>query len=200
MTKEAFLSELRNGLAGLPQDDTEERLSFYAEMIDDRMEEGISEEEAVAGIGPVSEVIRQIISEIPLSRIVKEKIRPKRTLRAWEIVLLVLGFPLWFPLLIAAFAVLLSLYLALWALLVSLWSIEVSLAALALAGIAVSVLQAVRGQFLPAVFLLGAALFCGGAAVFLFPACTAASKGLVLLAKKAVDSLKNLFVRKESAS
>ena len=46
MNKREFLASLRNGLYGLPQDDIEERLGFYAEMIDDRMEEGLTEEQA----------------------------------------------------------------------------------------------------------------------------------------------------------
>ena len=48
MNKQEFLSQLRKGLAGLPQNDIEERLAFYGEMIDDRIEEGLSEEEAVS--------------------------------------------------------------------------------------------------------------------------------------------------------
>ena len=47
MRKQEFLTELRKGLSGLPQDDIEERLSFYSEMIDDQIEEGLAEEEAV---------------------------------------------------------------------------------------------------------------------------------------------------------
>ena len=37
MNKEAFLAELRDRLSGLPADGLEERISFYREMIDDRM-------------------------------------------------------------------------------------------------------------------------------------------------------------------
>ena len=45
MRKQEFLAQLRKALSGLPQDEIEERLTFYGEMIDDRMEEGLSEEE-----------------------------------------------------------------------------------------------------------------------------------------------------------
>ena len=48
MDKHTFLTDLRGALSGLPQDDIEERVGFYGEMIDDRMEEGMSEEEAQA--------------------------------------------------------------------------------------------------------------------------------------------------------
>ena len=54
MNKQEFLSGLRKGLCGLPQDDIEERLSFYGEMIDGRIEEGLSEEEAVSEIGALA--------------------------------------------------------------------------------------------------------------------------------------------------
>lgn len=64
MTKQEFLAELRRGLSGLPQNDIEERLNFYSEMIDDRMEEGLSEQEAVDGIGSVDSVVSQILSGI----------------------------------------------------------------------------------------------------------------------------------------
>ena len=47
MNKKEFLDELRVGLAGLPESDLEERLNFYEEMIDDRIDEGLTEEEAI---------------------------------------------------------------------------------------------------------------------------------------------------------
>ena len=50
MTKKEFLARLRRGLAQLPPEEREERLAFYSEMIDDRMEEGLSEQEAVASL------------------------------------------------------------------------------------------------------------------------------------------------------
>ena len=43
-----FLDGLKKQLSCLPRQDLAEHLSFYGEMIDDRMEEGITEEEAVA--------------------------------------------------------------------------------------------------------------------------------------------------------
>ena len=60
MTKSIFLITLREKLAGLPKEDVDERISFYEEMINDRMDEGKSEEEAVADIGSVDEFIYEI--------------------------------------------------------------------------------------------------------------------------------------------
>ena len=50
MSKQEFLDQLRARLSGLPRQDVIERLNFYSEMIDDRMEEGLSEEDAKAMI------------------------------------------------------------------------------------------------------------------------------------------------------
>ena len=123
MNKQEFLAELRKGLSGLPQDDIEERLIFYNEMLEDRIEEGLSEEEAVSAIGSVEEIAAQTIADTPLTKIAKERIRPNRRLKAYEIILLTLGSPIWLPLGLAAAAVMLSLYIVLWAVIVSVWAV-----------------------------------------------------------------------------
>ena len=74
MNKQEFINELKCGLSGLSDADLNERLNFYSEMIDDRIEEGFSEEEAVAQIGSVNDIISQIASEMSLTKLVKEKI------------------------------------------------------------------------------------------------------------------------------
>ena len=197
MLKQEFLNALREKLTGLPQADIEERLTFYGEMIDDRMEEGLSEEEAVNAIGPVDEVVSQIVAETPLTKIVKEKIKPKRKMRAWEIVLLILGFPLWFPLSITAFVLVLVFYIVLWTLVISLWAIEVALWVSALACMVGAVGLFIMGQTIPGVAALGAALILAALSIFLFFACKAATVGMAELAKKIVHGIKRLFVGKE---
>ncbi len=200
MLKQEFLAQLRTGLSGLPQDDIEERLDFYSEMIDDRMEEGLSEEEAVSEIGPVDEVIAQIVAETPLARIVKERLRPKRKIKAWEIVLLVLGSPVWVPLLIAACAVVLSVYIVVWAVIVCLWAADLTLAVSAVGGVIYGAVLIFRGSFLPGIAMIGAGLACAGLAVFWFFGCMKATRGLLLLTKKIVLGIKNRFVGKEDAA
>ena len=146
MNKQEFLSKLRKGISGLPQADIEEQVSFYSEMIDDRMEEGLSEAEAVEAIGPVDAIVSQIIADTPITKLVKEKIRPKKKHNAWVIVLLVIGSPVWLSLLLAAFAVILSLYAVLWAVVISFWAIFVSLAVSTLGGIAGGVFLLCKGN------------------------------------------------------
>ena len=99
MDKIAFLEILQKKLSCLPQSDIDKTVDYYSEMIDDRMEDGTSEEEAVASLGDIDGIVSQILADTPLPRIVGSSLRPRRALRAWEIVLLILGFPLWGPLL-----------------------------------------------------------------------------------------------------
>ena len=197
MSKQEFLAELRKGLSGLPQNDIEERLTFYSEMIDDRVEEGLTEEDAVSEIGAVDEVVSQIVAEIPLSKLVKERVKPKRTLRAWEIVLLILGSPLWLSLLIAALAVILAAYVVVWSMIVSLWAAEAVLAAGSLEGVLSAAVFAVRGNALTGTAMLGAGIFCAGLSIFLFFGCKEATKGTLLLTKKTAFGMKSLFIGKE---
>ena len=75
MTKQEFLLQLNRALAGLPQEEIEERLTFYSEMIDDRMEEGVNEEDAVSMVGDVDKIVEEIISLTPISKIAKERIK-----------------------------------------------------------------------------------------------------------------------------
>ena len=55
MTRDEFLGRLGELLACLPAEQVEETKAFYAEAIADRMEDGMSEEEAVAAMGTPGE-------------------------------------------------------------------------------------------------------------------------------------------------
>ena len=198
MNKQAFFSSLRSRLASLPPEDLEERLDFYNEMIDDRMEEGLSEEEAVAQIGSVDEIVAQILADTPLSTLVKERIKPKKRLRPWEIVLLAVGSPLWLSLLIAAFGVVFALYAVLWSLIVSLWAVFASVAGCALGCVAGGAVITLRNP-LPGIALIGAGILCAGLSVFLFLGCKAATKGMAKLTKQIALGIKYCFVKKEAA-
>lgn len=199
MNKQEFLAQLRNGLSGLPKEDVDERLSFIGEMIDDRMEEGVAEEAAVKEIGSVDALVSQIIAEIPLGKLVKEKIAPKRKLKAWEIVLLALGSPIWLSLLIAAAAVLLSAAAALWSGCAAAWAAFAALAVCGPAGMAAGGYFAAAGSVPAGLAAIAAGITGAGIAVFLFFACRAATKGLVSLTGKFALWTKNCFIKKEVA-
>ena len=192
MLKQEFLVQLRKGLSCLPKQDMEERLTFYSEMIDDRMEEGLSEEDAVMAVGSIADIIAQFTDDTP-------KKNKKRRLSAGEIVLLVLGSPIWVSLLIAAFAVVLSLYISLWAIIVSLWAAFGSFVTCAFGGVISGIVFIAGGNVQSGIAMIGAGAACAGLGIFLFFGCKAATKHTVSLAKKCILGACNRFRRKEAA-
>ncbi|MBQ4641801.1 MAG: DUF1700 domain-containing protein [Oscillospiraceae bacterium] len=196
MTKIEFVLSLHQRLSALPSGDVKERLIFYSEMIEDRMEEGLSEEAAVASIGSVDVIAAQIIEEFHTAKL---NAKQKKRLRAGEILLLVLGSPLWISLLVAAFAVVLSVYVSLWAIIISLWTVFGSLIGVALGGIVGGVIFAMGGNLLKGIALAGVAIACLGLSIFLYYSCKAATKGMAALTKKAALGIKNRFSRGEEA-
>ena len=190
---------LHSKLMGLPQDEVEERMSFYSEMIEDRMEEGLSEEEAVSAIGTVDKIVEEIIGEIPLSKIAKEKIKPKRRMKAWEVVLLILGSPLWLSLIIAAFAVVLAVYASLWSVIGSLWAVFASIAGCAFCGVVTGPVFALAGYLPAGILMLCAGMVCAGFSIFLFFGCKAATKRSAWLTKKIAIAIKRCFMGREEA-
>lgn len=181
MTKQEFSDKLRTGLKGLPKEDIEERITFYSEMIDDRIEEGLSEAEAISDIGTIDELVAQCKADIPLTKIVKEKIKSKKKLNALEIVLLVLGSPLWLSILVAVFAVVISLCIAVLSVIIVLWAVFLSFALCGFAGVITGIFFAVSSSFLTGTAVTGAGLLLLGLSVFLFFGCKAATKSIVMI-------------------
>ncbi len=198
MNKSEFVELLRKGLAGLPLSEIEERVIFYSEIIDDRMEEGMSEADAVSKVGDVYDIVAQIKSESAQVKPVKSA-KPKKALGAWEIVLIILGAPVWLSLLIAAFAVILSVYAVIWSVIVSLWAVFGSLAGCAFGAVVCGIGSVYQANYIVGAALIGAGLVCIGLSIFLLYACKAATNGIVWLTKKIAVGIKNCFVKKEEA-
>ena len=184
MNKQEFLKNLRSSLSNLPQEEIEERIIFYCEMIDDRIEEGLSEEEAVSAVSTADETITQSTNEQPTPTP-----KTKRKFKSWEIILLILGSPIWFSLLIAAFAVAIAVY-------ASLWAAFVAVASSALSCIILGVLLAFSGKALIGVASIGVGIALVGLSIFFFYGSLAATKGSIFLTKKI---FRLIFNKKEAS-
>ena len=88
MNKQELLEALRAKLNGLPQEDIDEACDYYSEIIDDRMEEGLNEAEAVSALGPIDQIAAQIMAGASLPKLVRAKAAPSRPLSPREIILL----------------------------------------------------------------------------------------------------------------
>ena len=171
MTKNEFLHTLGIGLAALPKSEREERIGFYSEMIDDRVEEGLSEQEAVAAIGGVGEVIARELAEFSSSKEEKDEIVTKKTKRGWSIAALIAGFPLWISLFATAFAVAAAVYVSIWSIIVSCWAVGVSLGACAIAGTLGGIPLCFTHGVWTGLTVFGVGIFSAGAAGFALLGC-----------------------------
>ena len=196
MNRDAFLSAVEARLKGLSPEEQRRWLDYYGEMIDDRVEDGLSEEEAVAAMGSAEEVAAQILMDTPLAQLVKARVKSERKLRPWEIVLLVLGSPVWVPLLATAAILLLTLYLLIWVLVLLVYVLELSFAAVSLAGFAGCVMTLLNHNGGSPLFLLGVGIACAGLTVLGWFACAAVTKGCVRLSRSILKKLKTCIVGK----
>ena len=197
MNKNEFLEQLRDKLSGLPKEDMQRSIDYYSEIIDDAVEEGISEEEAVSDLGNIEDIVAQIFIETPLPKLVKAKAKKSRALKVWEIILLVLGSPLWLSLLIAVFAVIISVYVSLWCVIVSLWAAFASLIGGTFGAVALGVGYIISGNTLSGAAMLCAGLVLAGLSIFAYYGCKAATKGIIMLSKVFVIGIKKCFIKKE---
>ena len=143
MKKLEFINELGAQLHSMPAEEVRPLLDYYMEIVADRMEDGMTEEEAVASLGPIPELAEKILAEqpqpepepiptpVPLPEPVSQE---KRRWTASSIVLAIVLSPLWLTLL----CVLISIEIAVWA---TLASLVVSSGAMILGGIACAVLS-----------------------------------------------------------
>lgn len=197
MTKQEFLDALRARLTQLPREELDKQTAYFSEMIDDMTEDGLDEAEAVSRLGDVSETAESILQELPLSALVRSRVRPKSGWSVLSIVLLVLGSPVWLPIGLALFAVVLSVYIVIWAVIVVLFAAVLAIGVSGLGLIAMAFIN-IGGGFAPFIMALGAGVACAGLSIFAFLGSLQAAKGLVRLTALIARGIKSLFIRKEA--
>ena len=196
MNKAEFLEEIRRKIQGLPQSDIEKFLDYYTEMIDDYTEDGHTEEEAIRELGSVEQIVEQILKETPLPRLVQEKVRPTRALRAGEIILLLLGSPLWVPMVLAVLALFFGAYVLLWAAVAVLYAIDLSAFACGAAGVFSILPFALSGNLLQGIFLLGVGLIGIGVGLLFLFVCNKVAVLILRSSKWLLLRVKHAFVGK----
>ncbi|HIS51048.1 MAG TPA: DUF1700 domain-containing protein [Candidatus Gallacutalibacter pullistercoris] len=196
MNKQAFLAALQEQLKGLSQNDMEKSLEYYSEIIDDQIEDGIPEEEAVSAMGAPEEIARQILMDLPLPKVVRVKTKPSRPLRVWEIVLLVLGSPVWVPLMLTAVILFAVCYMVIWVMIFALYAIDFSFAMGALAGFIQGGISLFTLGGTQAAFYFGTGLVSIGVAILLFFAFNILAVKLVHLSQQFILWTKSCFLRK----
>ena len=198
MKRVEFLEALKARLWALPEADIQCSLDYYSEMIDDRMEDGLTEEEAVAAIGNLEEIVQQILGETPRPPVVVEPVKKEKpakdNTKIWLIILLILASPVLISLAASAAATVLSVYVSLWTVVIVLYAGFLALAVSSVGCIVGSFFMV--GGIAGGIVAWGAALVCAGLAILLLLLANLAAKGMVKLTKLVWNSI---FSRKERA-
>ena len=199
MNKNEFIFVLREKLSKFPKVEVDERISFYSEIIDDYIEDGLTEDEAVSKIGSIDEIVEQISSEIPLSKIVLNNVKPGRKLRVWEIILLVLGAPIWLSLLVGIAAGLISVFAGLWAVVISIFGVSFGFMIGGSLGAILGILFIFIKSLTEGLMMVGAGLVIAGVGMLLLPLAKLLSQLLIKLIKLIIRLIKKAFVNKEDS-
>lgn len=199
MRKQEFIDILETKLSGLPKSDLKDRIIFYSELIDDYIENGLTEDEAVLKIGNVDDIVNEILQDTSLFKLAKEKFKPKNKLNRWLLMLICVGSPIWFSLLAAGLSVILVLYVSLWSVIISLWSVVLSLVITSAAGLLAGIVFLFTTNIISGILFIALALICSGLSIFLYYSTIYFTKLLCKLTKKILLGLKKCLVRKEEA-
>lgn len=194
MLKQEFLTALSQGLSQLPQEEIQNHLEYYEEMIADRMEDGMTEEAAVEALGDPWQAARQILEETPLHTLVKTRIQPKKGWTGTAIALAIIGAPLWISLAIAAVSMVGAIYLTVWSLAVSFYAVVLSLGVAGVAGLIGSFV--LFGSGWGTVLIgLGLSILCLALCCLGIPAAWYMTKGLIRGTGWSFRKIKTIFVK-----
>ncbi|MBO4899168.1 MAG: DUF1700 domain-containing protein [Lachnospiraceae bacterium] len=232
MNKKDFLDEVRTRLSGLDEKDIQNALDFYVEAIDDHIDDGMTEDQAVSAVGTPEEVAEKILMDTPLPTLIRtqaqavsQKQAPvteqttyangnpapapvvpgapaapvqKKKMSGWAIALIIIGAPLWLPILIALAAVALSIVIVIFAVVLS---IVAAVVATAIGGVVVifaSLIAIIMGEGVHGLIQLAAALVLVGLSLLLFIPIKAGIIWLIELAGRFAGWVKFKFVSRRN--
>lgn len=184
MNKTEFLESIKQKLNGLPEKDIQSAVEYYEEAIDDRTEDGLTEEQAITEIGTPDDIAEKIMMETSIPKLITAKAKPKRTLKAWEIILIIISAPVWLWLAAVLIIIFMAVIVAIMAVMIAIICVVVSLIFGGLGSFVAGIAQLINGYSYPSLALVGMALVMTGIGLF-----------LVIPIKKAVAGLWKLIYR-----
>lgn len=167
-----FLVELKCRLSHLPVSEVGKILSFYSESIQDKVEDGWTEEQAVKSFGNMNEIVSNIEADIPFGAFVKDKVVSKSsnqssTVKVLLIVIAILTLPIWVPIVAVIFAVVVMIYAVLWIIPITIGALYFSLYLMAISGVIFGFLRIFTVSFSTGLGYLGFGLICTGLVIML---------------------------------
>ena len=108
--------------------------------------------------------------------------------------LTVLGFPLWFSLLLILGAVILVLFISLWSIPLAFWTVLISLVAATPVGEVAGVLNLIYGSTGHGIALLGGGIVSACLVIPVFYLCKYITKGCAFITARSFAAIKYIFV------
>ena len=169
MNKTDFMLQLNNALhkAHVPQNEARDAVQFYAECVDERVEDGATEAEAIEGLGSIDSIVESVVADLP--KAARGIGRLDSGNKALKVILLVLTFPVWGSILVSLALVATALIAVLWSLLAAAAALWIACITAGLAGIAALVHGAANGAGQAGALGFGIGIALSGLAVVLLP-------------------------------
>ena len=142
MTKKEFLEKLGELLIEADEDNRENSIAYYDEMIEDFKEDGLTEEEAIKRIGSPDVIARSILGQ---DSVVYKEVNGK--LKILIIILLILGLPLWGSLLLVVAALIFGVLIIILCGYIVIWCIPLISGTISLGSLTVGVISMI-GSFI----------------------------------------------------
>lgn len=165
MSREQFLTKLRNKLKCLPPEDVNDALEYYEEYLDDAGPE--NEAAAIAAWGDPEQVAAQILSDYAIKRADAEPSAKKGLSTVWLVILAIFASPMAVPIAAAAVCVMFALIVAAASVILGLGAAAAGLAAGGICSVVMG-LCVIFQSFPTMIFYVGAGLFCAGFGVAMF--------------------------------
>lgn len=195
MKKAEFVELLRQELAVLPQGELDKHLNYFEELINDMMDDGMSEEEATARLGDPSQAAKQILESMPNPP--KPTFRPEKAnvkkVSFWMALGLILSSPLWITLLAVGVAVIVTVVVVVLAVLAAVCAVVLALIVGGIGMIVASFLTVGTSAATGAV-MVGVGLLCVGLGIL----AGFAVAGLVKLLRWAACKMKEAHARRKN--
>lgn len=195
MTKVQFLHQLEKKLSKLPAEERKEAIEYYTEIIDDRIEDAMTESAAVATLGTVDSVYEQIIASTPIHALIKHKITSKKSTKVWKNILLFFGFLVFgLPFMVSVFAVIVALLATLWSVVLCMCSATLSLGVGGVGSVIIFFPTTFTGSPFKSLFTIGTGIFSLGLIIPFFYLAKWSFKFAIFSSKGIITSTKKTLV------
>lgn len=199
MTKREFLNELKSYLSNMPSEDVNKYLEYYSEMIEDRIDDGMAEEDAVKEVGSPRIIAEQIlkdngatISEESYKESEKKENKEFsfKNLDTLSIILIIATFPVWIPLLAGVFSAVVGVLAGVLAIIISVWACAFAFLVGGIAGIIMGIISIFTEGVGVALCYIGAGILLIGLSVLFYIGAKYFTKLCTYLYKKCVELIK----------